>query len=63
MFDFRPHAATHSMENQKIYDGNQILKTQLTEFVLSDAQSFRVVENPHFRQVIETAVELGYASF
>lgn len=56
---FRLHASSHS-ENNGIDVINQTLQTQMTKFILSDAQSFRVVENSYFKEMVRTLIDVGW---
>jgi hypothetical protein len=56
---FSAHAATHPEENNALEQLNQLLQTQMTNFVLADAQSFHVAEHPLFKELIKTAIEIG----
>jgi len=56
-----PHAAKHPENNAlgQIEQINQLLQTQTTNFVLSDAQSFCVVEDEHFQKLIRSVIGIG----
>jgi len=49
----------HPSANKAIEEGNQSLRISMTEFVLLNAQSFLVVEEPSLRSVLEITFELG----
>lgn len=58
MFFYRSHIESHS-KNSGITNINKELQDQTTNFVLSDAQSFRVVENPYFKHMDMTFINVG----
>ena len=56
---FRNHPKEHVEKKDAVNDANKNLQIQMTNFVLSDAQAFHVVENPHFRKLIKDLFEIG----
>jgi len=55
----KKHAATHPSENSVIEEGSRALRKSMTDFVVSNSQSFRVVENPRLHNVLKITFELG----
>jgi hypothetical protein len=59
IYYFRKHAAEDESENNQLEESNKLLRSDATNFVLADAQSFRVVGNEHFQKLIKDAIEIG----
>lgn len=49
----------HAPANNQIAEANQLLRSNATDFVITDAQSFSVVKGEQFQKLIISAVDIG----